>query len=60
MKKDMVTIICYGREEKLEREVAKAKYLEAMLWCDGSERERYTNIYLALESGMKVCTDGVE
>lgn len=54
----MVTVICYGKEEKWEsRKKAIAFYAEAMMCCEGSERDRYTNVYLDLMSGKEVCTD---
>lgn len=58
-KKDMVTITCYGREETLSRSAAIKKYKEGMRCCEGSERERYTNIYLQLIEGKTKCTDNV-
>ena len=58
-KKDMVTITCYGREETLPRSAAIKKYKEGMMCCEGSERERYTNIYLQLIEGQTKCTDNV-
>ena len=60
MEKDMVTIHCYGREEKMEREKAKAFYLDCMMNSDGSERDRYTQIYMDLMNGEKICSDGQE
>ena len=56
-KKDIVSIICYGKEEQMERNKAIKLYEEGMLCCDGSEKERYTNIYLDLINGLKVCRD---
>ena len=29
----------------------------AMVACDGSEKDRYTNIYIDLASGAKACSD---
>ena len=53
-----VTIICYGKTQIWDsREEAKAFYLDAIANSDGSEKERYTNIFLALESKMEVCCD---
>ena len=60
MKKDIVTIHCYGKAEKMEREKAKAFYLDCMMNSEGSERDRYTNIYCDLVNGLKVCSDGEE
>lgn len=56
-KNDIVTITCYGVTEKIKRQDAIEKYLEGMMCCDGSERERYTNIYIQLIAGNKHCTD---
>ena len=39
------------------RAEAIAFYLEGMMNCEGAECDRYTNIYLALISGAKVCKD---
>ena len=53
-----VTVICYGKTQIWDsREEAKAFYLDAIANSDGSEKERYTNIFLALESKMEVCCD---
>ena len=57
MKKDIVTIICYGEKKQMERRDAIALYLEAMMCCEGFEKIRYTNIYLDLITGKKVCSD---
>lgn len=54
---DIVTIKCYGTEEKMTRKAAIAKYQEAAAVCEGSEKERYTNIYFQLLDGNMVCTD---
>ena len=57
MNKDIVTIVCYGKTEQMEREKAIAKYYDGMMCCDGSERNRYTNIYMDLINGLDVCKD---
>lgn len=57
MKKDIVTIICYGRKERMPRKKAIAEYKTAMMCCEGSERERYTNIYCQLIAGETICSD---
>lgn len=57
MKKDNVTIICYGRKDEMDRQKAKEFYLDCMLNSEGSEQNRYTKIYLELCAGYKVCTD---
>ena len=55
--KDMVTIICYRQKEIMSRKKAIKEYFEAMVCCDGSESERYANIYQQLMMGYKVCSD---
>ena len=54
---DKVTITCYGRKESLLRADAIRKYQEGMMCCEGSERERYTNIYIQLISGQENIKD---
>lgn len=56
-KLNIVTIMCYGQVETMEREKAIAKYYEAMTCCEGSEKERYCNIYCQLVEGKNVCKD---
>ena len=58
---DEVTTVCYGKEEKWEsREAAKGFFLRAMAGSEGSEHERYSNIYVQLCTGEKVCRDEVD
>lgn len=58
---DEVTTICYGKEEKWEsREKAMDFFLRAMAGSEGSEHERYSNIYVQLSMGEKICRDEVE
>jgi hypothetical protein len=53
-----VTVICYGLKETWEsREEAMAYYLEGAMNCEGSEAERYMNIYTKLQLGYDVCDD---
>lgn len=60
-KLDSVTVVCYGKTESWdERRDAERFYLEAMSNSEGSECERYTNIYCALINGEKICKDGVD
>ena len=54
---DIVTIQCYNQIEKMKRKDAILKYYEAMVCCEGSEAERYTNIYCQLIAGETVCND---
>lgn len=60
MAKDIVTITCYGETEQMERKDAIKLYLEGMMACEGSEQERYTNIYCQLMAGEKVCKDTID
>lgn len=53
-----IVTVCYGKEESWEsKEAAGQFFLQAMMGSDGSERERYTNIYIKLQMGMTFCTD---
>lgn len=53
--------VCYGqKKEWTSREEAKMYFLEGMMNSEGSERERYTSIYLKLISDEMVCTDEEE
>ena len=57
-KLDSVTVITYGQKQIWDsRAEAIAFYLEGMMNCKGAERDRYTNIYLALISGASFCSD---
>ena len=57
-KLDSVTVITYGQKQIWDsRAEAIAFYLEGMMNCEGAERDRYTNIYLALISGASVYSD---
>ena len=51
-------VYCYNRYEYWpSRANAKKMYLEGMMCCEGSEQERYTNIYCQLEQGATYATD---
>ena len=54
------TITCYGKtktyKESQRNKMAK-EYKTAMLCCNGSEAERYSNIYQDLIAGEKECMD---
>ena len=57
MDKKVITV-CYGKKDEWNsRKEAEAFFLEAMMGSDGSERDRYTNIYIKLQMGMEFCTD---
>lgn len=55
--KDMVTIITYGQAEQMERKQAEKFMLDCMRHSEGSERDRYTNVYLKLLEGLTECSD---
>ena len=57
---DIVNVTCYGRTETLTRNEALTKYVEAMLWSDGSEKERYANIVGELYAGYTDVSDGCD
>lgn len=55
---ETVRTVCYGTEDIWQtREQAKQFFLRAMAACEGSEKERYTNIYMKLMMGMDDCDD---
>lgn len=56
---DIVTVICYNQKETMTRKQAIDKYKEGAMMCEGSEGERYSNIYFQLIEGKKVCSDQV-
>lgn len=59
-KLDSVTTSCYGKRKHWdERADAVKHFYEGMLCAEGSERERYTNIYQQLLSGCKECIDEI-
>lgn len=54
------TITCYGKTKRYlesKREAMKKEYMMGMAMCDGSEKDRYTNIYMDLVNGEKECSD---
>lgn len=60
-KNDPVVVKCYGNTETWEcRADAMAFYMEAMAASEGSECERYKNVFVALAAGEKICSDGDE
>ena len=54
---DIVTIWCYNKKSTMTRKAAMAEFLEGMCACEGSEAERYTNIYCKLSEGYIECDD---
>ena len=57
-KLDTVTTVCYGEKEVWDsREEAVNFFLRAIAGSEGSECERYKNIYIMLITGEKICAD---
>lgn len=53
-----VKTVCYGQERTWEsRREAKSFFLQAIAGSEGSEQERYINVYIKLQTGLDVCTD---
>lgn len=56
--KNKIIIICYNQAEEWEsRKQAKAFYMDCMFNSEGSEQERYVNIFQQLEEGQDLCID---
>ena len=54
----MVTTVCYGTEKTWEsKEEALSFFLQGMMACEGSEQDRYCNVYMKLQLGLNYCTD---
>ena len=57
-KVDGVITVCYGKREYwISRAEAIRFFLEGVAATEGSERDRYSQIYAELVSGRAVCTD---
>ena len=54
---EIVEITCYGQTVKMKRGDAIRKYEDGVACCEGSERERYLKILLALQDGKMKCSD---
>lgn len=55
---ETVRTVCYDTEDIWKSHYqAKQFFLRAMAACEGSEKERYTNIYMKLMMGMTDCDD---
>lgn len=58
LKSGEVTTVCYGKVEKWDdRAEAARSFLNAMMNSEGSERERYSNVYFGIIRGRDYCTD---
>ena len=59
LKEGQVITVCYGEEQVWDsREEAKEFFLEAMMASEGSEQQRYVNIFTELSLGFIRCIDG--
>ena len=56
-KSDLVVVTCYGRQQVMQRKDALAYYKDAILCCEGAERDRYVNIYFQLLDGAREAYD---
>ena len=54
---DVVTVNCSCETDLMERKEAIDFYKECVCFCEGSERDRYINILIGLESGDKTVSD---
>ena len=58
---DSVKTVCYGKEQIWGiRDDAIEFFSQAMAASEGSEHQRYYNIYAMLISGEKTCVDTIE
>ena len=58
---DSVKTVCYGKEQIWDsRDDAIKFFSQAMAASEGSEHQRYYNIYAMLISGEKTCIDTIE
>lgn len=56
--KDAVVVVCYNQADLwATRKAALSFYTEGMYSCEGSERDRYTNVVLNLNNGWNVALD---
>ena len=56
----VVKVICGEKQDIMERREAANFYYNAMSSSDGSEKERYTNVYCKLMMGAKVASDTIK
>lgn len=54
---EQVTITCYNKTEKMTRREGLKKYRECMMYSEGSEHERYEQIFFMLLEGYTECYD---
>ena len=54
---DIVQVKCYNNTKEYKRSEALKSFKECIEWSEGSEQERYINIYLQLLNGKTYCSD---
>lgn len=58
IKSGKIVTVCYDTVEYWNtREEAENYFLQGMMCSEGSERDRYTNVYCKLVEGKTYCTD---
>ena len=56
----VVKVICGENQDIMDRGEAIEFYYDAMMSSEGSEKERYTNVYCKLMMGAKVASDTIK
>lgn len=56
---EIITVRCYYKEKKMTRAKALKLYREGYECCEGSEKERYSEILMDLMDGKDYCDDKV-
>ena len=55
-----ITVKCYGELKNYNtKEEAMKFFLECMAWSEGSERDRYSQIFTQLARGLEYCSDEI-
>lgn len=55
-----IQITCYRQTKTYPESARKSlmdSYFEGMMFCEGSEQERYTNVYIGLKMGANIISD---
>ena len=56
----VVTVICGGKKDMMDRHEASAFYYNAMMSSTGPEKELYTNVYCKIMMGAKIASDTIK
>ena len=60
LRQGALVVFCYNRATVWQdRSLAAEFYREAVLMCDGCEKERYMNVLMDIMDGNCICHDGV-